>query len=372
MRRFLSYKEKELLLKSKDLKSIKVEDETLLDAENIAFGGFYPLEGFLTEEELIHIANRMQLPQGDVWTIPVLLQLRERPKVEKGESLLLVDKNGNPKALVEVKDVYRVDLKKIAKLVWGTENEEHPGVRKFYSSGEWCVGGPVWLIDRVSTLFKDWVIYPDEVKKVFMERGWKKVVGFQTRNAPHRGHEYLHRMALEFADGLFINPVLGWKKSDDFDPQIILTAYTHLINNHYPKNRVFLSGIMTHMRYAGPREAVFHAIIRRNFGCTHFMVGRDHAGVGSFYDPYESHSIFDKLPADIGIEIIRFSEAFYCKKCECVASERTCGHSEENRVRISMTKIRSMLYSGQSPPKEMIREDLAELLIKMMKNFQSF
>jgi sulfate adenylyltransferase len=346
----------------KKLPSLQVDTDSLLDIENIAVGTFSPLKGFMTKEELLSVAHNMTLPNGIVWTIPILLQLREEPKI--GGRIAIKDGKGQVKAVLDVKEVYKIDPKKIARLVWGTESDEHPGVRLFYSKGEWAVGGEVWLLEKTNFPFREWLLEPEETRKVFEYRGWKSVVGFQTRNAPHRAHEYLQRIGLEVADGLFINPVLGWRKSDDFDPQTVLVAYEHLINNYYPSHRVLLSGLATAMRYAGPREAVFHAIIRKNFGCTHFIVGRDHAGVGDFYDPYDAHRIFDRLPSSIDIEIIKVSAVFYCKECGCMASEKSCGHDESKRVYVSMTKIRSMLREGKTPPEEMIRKDVAELLME--------
>lgn len=360
--RVVPEKEKlKILEEVRDLPKVTVSLDTLLDVENIATGVFSPIKGFMTSEELLSVAYNMCLPDGTVWTIPIILQFREKPNVEG--KVVLQDEEKKAKAVVDVREIYRIDLPLIAKLVWGTESEEHPGVKLLYSKGEWAVGGEVWLLERINHPLRDWILEPEETRKIFEYRGWKTVVGFQTRNAPHKAHEYLQRIGLEVADGLFINPVLGWRKSDDFDPQTILTAYEYLINNYYPKKRVLLSGLATAMRYAGPREAVFHALVRKNFGCTHFIVGRDHAGVGDFYDPYEAHRIFDRLPKDIGIEIIKVSAVFYCKNCDCMASEKSCGHGEEERVYVSMTKIRDMLRKGVLPSGEMIRRDIAHLLM---------
>ncbi|WP_340695803.1 sulfate adenylyltransferase [Hydrogenobacter thermophilus] len=360
--RVVPEKEKlKILEEIRDLPKITVGLDALLDVENIATGVFSPIKGFMTGEELLSVGYNMCLPDGTVWTIPIILQFKEKPKV--GERIVLQDEEGKAKAVVDIREVYKIDLPLIAKLVWGTESEEHPGVKLLYSKGEWVVGGDVWLLERINHPLRDWILEPEETRKIFEYRGWKTVVGFQTRNAPHKAHEYLQRIGLEVADGLFINPVLGWRKSDDFEPQTILTAYEYLINNYYPKKRVLFSGLATAMRYAGPREAVFHALVRKNFGCTHFIVGRDHAGVGNFYDPYEAHRIFDRLPKDIGIEIIRVSAVFYCKNCDCMASEKSCGHGEEERVYVSMTKIRDMLRKGVLPPDEMIRRDIAHLLM---------
>lgn len=361
--RIISHKMKEYILSEiKNFSTIIADDEVLSDIKNIATGVFSPLKGFMTKEELHSVAYEMQLPEGYVWTIPILLQFQEKPAFTKGDFILLKDKTGKPTAILEVKEVYRIELEKIAKLVWGTENSEHPGVRYFYSKGQWAVGGDIWLIARVNDPFKDWILDPGDIRQIFKYKKWRKIVGFQTRNPPHKAHEYLQRLGLEMADGLFINPVIGWKKSDDFNDITVLKAYNYLITNYYPKNRVILSGLTTSMRYAGPKEAVFHAIIRKNFGCTHFIVGRDHAGVGNFYDPYEAHRIFEKLPSDIEIEIIRASSVFYCSLCGTIASDKTCGHGKENRMYVSMTKIREIISEGRLPSSSIIRPDIARII----------
>jgi len=356
-----------ILAEAKRYPALHVDRDTLLDVENMATGVFSPLKGFMTKEELEGVVYQMLLPSGHVWTIPILLQVEEKVarSLGPGERVALRDDEGRLKALLDVKDIYPIELEKVARLVWGTDINEHPGVKTFYSKGRWAIGGDIWLLERVNHPLRDWVLDPEETRKVFEYRGWKRVVGFQTRNAPHRAHEYLQRIALEMADGLFINPVLGWKKSDDFDSYTVLKAYEYLIDNYYPSKRVLLSGLATAMRYAGPREAVFHAIVRKNFGCTHFIVGRDHAGVGNFYGPYDAHRIFDKLPRDIGIEIIRVTAVFYCSQCGCMVSDKSCGHGESYRTYVSMTKIREMLRKGLVPPKEMIREDIAKLLFDL-------
>ncbi|ADC89747.1 sulfate adenylyltransferase [Thermocrinis albus DSM 14484] len=342
---------------------LEMDMDTALDVENIATGVFSPLKGFMTKEELESVAHNMTLPDGLVWTIPILLQLPQRPQFQKGDRVALTFR-GKVRAILEVKDIYTLDLLTIAKAVWGTDSTEHPGVNKFLSRGEWAVGGEIWLVEKMENPYSVWLLEPAETRKIFQYRGWKTVVGFQTRNAPHRGHEYLQRLGLEIADGLFINPVLGWKKSDDFDSLTVIKAYQLLINTYYPVDRVLLAGLATAMRYAGPREAVFHAIVRKNFGCTHFVVGRDHAGVGNFYGPYDAHRIFDRLPSSIGIEVIKVSDVFYCRKCEGMASSKSCGHSEEERIYVSMTKIRKMLAEGELPPEEMIRPDIARFLLR--------
>ena len=342
--------------------------DAILDMENIASGVFSPLEGFMTAEELESVANDMLLPSGEVWTIPILFQCKEEPPFSKGERIAIRDPNMKTVGIMEIHDVFKINLPGIAKLVWGTDSENHPGVALFYSKGEWAIGGKIWLIEETDFPLKDWELKPSETRRLFEYKGWKKIVGFQTRNAPHRAHEYLQRLALEIGDGLFINPIIGRKKKDDFDSGLILRAYEVLINNFFPKDRVVLGGLATAMRYAGPKEAVFHAIIRKNYGCTHFIVGRDHAGVGDFYDPFDAHRIFDRLPKDIGIEIIKVSNVFYCSLCGGMASDKNCGHEDKYRTYVSMTKVRKMLMEGAIPPLEMVRLEIAKVLVEYTHN----
>lgn len=346
-----------------NLPRLTVDLDTLLDLENLASGAFAPLKGFMGPEALESVAFRLCLPSGEVWSLPILLQQREPPRLKVGDRAWIQDAQGRIFGWIDVEAVYPVDLPRIARAVYGTDREEHPGVRRFYERGPWAVAGPVGLLRPVDHPYREWALWPEEVKARIAERGWRTVVAFQTRNPPHRAHEYLQRLGLELADGLLIHPILGSKKADDFDTSFILRAYQALIDEgFYPPGRVLLAGLATWMRYAGPREAVFHALVRRNFGCTHFLVGRDHAGVGRFYDPYAAHRIFDELPGPIGIQIIRVGEVFYCSACEGMASERTCAHPPERRVHISMTRLRQWLAEGRELPREMIRPEVAMVL----------
>ena len=245
---------------------------------------------------------------------------------------------------------------------------EHPGVRKVYGLGDFLVGGEIHLLNDVPNPYSRYTLYPEETRVLFRERGWRTVVGFQTRNAPHLGHEYVQKTALTFVDGLFINPVIGRKKPGDFRDDVILKAYDALIKYYYPRNSVALSIFRTEMRYAGPREAIFHAIVRKNFGCTHFIVGRDHAGVGNFYGPYEAQEIFSDFP-DLGITPLFFKEFFYCKKCGGVANPKTCPHGDEYHITFSGTKIRKMLLNGEVPPPELMRPEVAEAILSFDNPF---
>ncbi|WP_038056723.1 sulfate adenylyltransferase [Thermus amyloliquefaciens] len=343
------------------LRQIPIGEDERLDLENLATGAFHPLRGFMTREEALSVAYEMRLPTGEVWTLPILLQLRERPRVGKGDQVALTY-GGEAVAVLQVEDAYELDLRDLARQVFGTESEAHPGVRRFYAKGTYALGGRVEVLRwrPRGALEKT----PEEVRALFRQRGWRRVVAFQTRNAPHRAHEYLIRLGLELADGVLVHPILGAKKEDDFPTEVIVKAYRALIEGFLPQDRVALLGLATPMRYAGPREAVFHALVRKNFGATHFLVGRDHAGVGEFYDPYAAHRIFDALPP-LGIEIVKVGAVFHCALCGGIASERTCPpHHQGGRTSISMTKVRSLLREGKAPPPELVRPELIPLLLE--------
>jgi len=345
----------------RSLLRLEIGEDERLDLENLSTGAFHPVKGFMTREEALSVAHEMRLPTGEVWTIPILLQFPERPRVHSGEQVLLRHR-GEEVALLEVAEVYELDLRALARAVFGTESQAHPGVARLYAKGPYALGGRVEVLKaRERTPLEK---TPEEVRAFFRERGWKRVVAFQTRNAPHRAHEYLIRLGLELADGVLVHPILGAKKQDDFPTGVIVEAYEALIGHFLTEERVALFGLATPMRYAGPKEAVFHALVRKNFGATHFLVGRDHAGVGEFYDPYAAHRIFDLLPP-LGIEIVRVGAVFYCPSCGGIASERTCPEKHrEKRLSISMTKVRALLREGKAPPPELVRPELLPILAK--------
>lgn len=358
-----------LLAQAQRYPCLYADEDTLLDLESIAVGAFSPLEGFMTREETEQVAAEMLLPSGEVFSLPVLFQLAEPPRVSAGEPAAVRDGSGRVVGILEVADVYRLDLPRLARQVFGTDQEAHPGVRLLFQKGPYAVGGKVLLVNLPENPFRKWVKTPAETRAFFAAKGWGTVVAFQTRNPPHRGHEYLMRLGLEIADGLFIHPILGRKKADDFSSQAILAAYEALVNRFLPGERVLLAGLSTAMRYAGPREAVFHAIVRQNFGATHFLVGRDHAGVGNFYDPYAAHRVFDELPKPLGIQVVRVGAAFHCSLCGGIASERTCpeAHREVRRY-ISMTEVRNLLRAGRFPPAELVRPEIAQILRSLLEN----
>lgn len=364
VQRVVPEEERERLLQESDaFPSLCADEDTLLDLENIAVGAFSPLEGFMTREEVERVAEEMLLPGGEVFSLPVLFQQREPPRVVPGDVAAIRDAQDRIVGIQEVQEVYHLDLPSLARKVFGTDSAAHPGVDLLYRKGPYAVGGRVQLLRVPTHPYRRWVMTPVQTRALFAQRGWRTVVAFQTRNAPHRAHEYLQRLGLEIADGLFIHPILGRKKEDDFDSETILRAYQLLIAQFYPQDRVVLAGLATAMRYAGPREAVFHAIVRQNFGATHFIVGRDHAGVGDFYDPYAAHRIFDRLPAPLAITIIKVGAVFHCAVCGGIASERTCPeiHARQ-RTSVSMTAVRALLRAGKTPPPELLRPELVGVL----------
>ncbi|MCS7223013.1 MAG: sulfate adenylyltransferase [Armatimonadetes bacterium] len=355
--------------KARSLVPIVADQDTVWDAEKIAIGAFSPLTGFMTAEEVQTVVADMRLPSGLVWSFPILLPVEEETvsSLRGKKEAVVTDGEKTPIAVIAIQDIFRPDKTAMVKEVFGTDDPAHPGVARILSQSDWYVGGDLWLIQRPANPYRRWEMTPRETRAYFDQKGWKTVAGFQTRNAPHRAHEYLQRCALEICDGLLIQPIMGTKKGDDFPTEAILTAYEALIASYFPPDRVLLSGITTWMRYAGPKEAVFHAIFRKNYGCTHFLVGRDHAGVGNYYDPFAAHRIYDQIP-DLGITILKVGAAFYCRKCESLATDKTCGHDPSYRLSISMTALRKMLRQGETPPPELIRPEVAQALADWAKS----
>jgi len=358
-------------VKKRGIKKIRVSDEVVLDIEKISIGAYSPLEGFMCKKDLDSVIRRMRLSDGTPWTIPVFLTLRKDAagKVSKGEELILQDKRGTDIALLKVRDIYSYPRKKWADAVYGTTSTRHPGVKRLYDIHGKVIGGDIWMIGRHSFEFEKFNLTPVQTRKIIKERKWKTVSGFQTRNAPHRAHEYLQKIALTITDGILIHPIIGWKKEGDFRPELVINAYRALIKNYFPENSVIFAGLATAMRYAGPREAVFHAIIRKNYGCTHFIVGRDHAGVGDFYGIYEAHRIFDHFP-DIGVVPLLLRGPYYCVKCGDVVSDKICPHKERWHRHISGTMVRKSLFKGETLPEYVMRKEVFDVLKKSgTKNF---
>ncbi len=356
---------------AKELPRIELGSGLAADVANIAHGVYSPLEGFLVQEDYLSVLDDMRLSNDLPWTIPIVLDVDpgEISGVKEGDDVALYYR-GEPLALMRVEEIYGWDKKEYAQKVFKTTDPRHPGVKKTFARKELLVGGPIDLVGEMPEPFEKYRLWPKETRVLFGARGWKTIAAFQTRNVPHLGHEYVQKAALTFTDGLFINPLVGWKKPGDYRDEVIVEAYQALIKHYYPRDSVVFSVLRMEMRYAGPREAIHHAIVRKNFGATHFIVGRDHAGVGNYYGPYEAWDLFKEFP-DLGITPLFVREAFYCKKCGQMVNEKICPHSEEYRVRISGTKLRTMIKRGEKPPEYMMRPEVAEVILRHPNPFIS-
>ncbi|MEK6546538.1 MAG: sulfate adenylyltransferase [Nitrospinota bacterium] len=365
-------KERETLEeKTPNFKKIKLNKREISDLEMIATGSLSPLEGFMLKKDYDSVVDVMHLSNGLSWTIPITLSATEEEvkNFKEGEDIALEDENGGGVlGILHLEEKYRYDKEKEADQIYGTLDAAHPGVAYLYQTGNILLGGKISLIKRPRhTNFMKYRFAPSETRKIFREKGWRRVVGFQTRNPIHRAHEYIQKCALEIVDGLFLHPLVGETKGDDISADIRMKSYEVILEKYYPLDRTIIGVFPAAMRYAGPKEAIFHAIIRKNYGCTHFIVGRDHAGVGNYYGTFDAHYIFDEFdPEDIGIIPLFFDHTFFCRTCGGMASYKTCPHDSSHHVTLSGTKVREMLRKGDIPPVEFTRPEVARVLIEGM------
>ncbi|MCS7159039.1 MAG: sulfate adenylyltransferase [Gemmatales bacterium] len=357
----------EWLARRPELPRLSVRLRERCDLDMLAIGAYSPLTGFLTRAVYERVVGEMRLANGLLWSIPITLGVsrQQADQLREGDNVALYDELGDPLAILHLQEKYLPDKRREAVEVYRTEDLAHPGVEYIYKQGEVLLGGPITALQRPrQELYPEWHYTPAELRTVFRERGWRRVVAFQTRNPIHRAHEYLTKCALEIVDGLLIHPLVGETKGDDVPAPIRVRSYLAILERYYPQDRVILSLWGASMRYAGPREAVHHALVRKNYGCTHFIVGRDHAGVGKYYGTYDAQRIFDDIELqDLGITPLFFEHTFYCRQCG-MASYKTCPCPAENRLMLSGTQVRAMLTRGECPPPEYTRPEVAQILIE--------
>lgn len=374
--RIANHTQREEFLEADFLHRVTLDQRAVSDLQMIAIGAFSPLTGFMEQADYDTVVENMRLSNGLPWTIPITLSVTEAiaEPLKEGEFVRLDDPDGNFIGVLELTQKYRYDKNREVVNVYRTDDEAHPGVQVVYNQGEINLAGPIWLLHRdPHPLFPDYQIDPVKSRELFKEKGWQTIVGFQTRNPIHRAHEYIIKCALEVVDGLFLHPLVGVTKSDDIAAEVRMRCYEIMLELYFPETRVILAINPAAMRYAGPREAIFHALIRKNYGCTHFIVGRDHAGVGDYYGTYDAQHIFDKFePSELGIMPLKFEHAFYCKRTQQMATTKTSPSRPEERIHLSGTKVREMLRRGELPPPQFSRPEVAAELARAMNitNFE--
>ncbi len=363
----------EALEQARRLPVLTLTQRLVQDVQLLGVGAYSPLEGFMNRETYESVVTEMTLPSGLPWTLPVVLPVSHEQARDlfsgtarraPPDELALAGPDGRLYARLAIEEVFSYDREREASRVFGTTDLRHPGVAALYAQGDRYVAGPVTLL-RYEPPFPELSLTPAMTRREFARRGWRRVVGFQTRNPVHRAHEYIQKAALEVVDGLLLHPLVGETRDEDLPAEVRLLAYREALQHYYPSERVVLATFPAAMRYAGPREAVFHALVRKNYGCTHFVVGRDHAGVGGFYGPYDAHRIFERFDASaLGITPLFFEDAFFCRRCGGMASSKTCPHGPHERVSLSGTRVRAMLRAGELPPPEVVRPEVARVLME--------
>jgi len=357
-----------MLAKAIELPKIKLNERELADVEMLGCGAMSPLEGFMTREDYLSVLETMHLAGGPVWPLPITLAVKpgDTRNFSEGDQVALVDEANQILAVIDVEDVYQADHSIEAMKSYRTNDPAHPSVQYLQTYGNTYLGGKITVLNKIRhDDFNEYRLEPKETRVLFKTKGWKTIVAFQTRNPIHRAHEYLQKCALEMVDALLVHPLMGATKKGDIPGDVRMACYKALMDNYYPKDRVAISIFPAAMRYGGPREAIFHALVRKNYGCTHFIVGRDHAGVGNYYGSYDAQQIFSEFSREeIDITPLMFENSFFCKRCGNMASAKTCPHGADDRVNLSGTKVREMLGGGQIPPVEFTRPEVAEVLVK--------
>jgi len=356
--------------RARSMPQLVVGSRQLADLEMLAIGAYSPLGGFMHQADYLGSVTQMHLANGFPWSVPITLSTtsEQAASLHEGSQVALVNAQGSVQAVMTIEEKFGYDKEQEARNVYRTSDEAHPGVKVVYEQGDVLLGGPVRIMDLQHQAFANYRLTPTQSRQAFAERGWKRVVGFQTRNPVHRAHEYIQKCAMETVDGLYLHPLVGDTKGDDIPAEVRMHCYEVLLQHYYPSERVILGVLPAAMRYAGPREAIFHALLRKNYGCSHFIVGRDHAGVGSYYGSYDAHHIFAEFDAaQLGITPMFFDHTFYCRACDAMASAKTCPHSSEQQVTLSGTKVRQLLRAGEMPPREFSRPEVARVLIEAMR-----
>lgn len=365
--RFLSPdRSEQLKAEFDDHSQIQLDQNLYYDFLNIASGAYSPLTGFLAQNDFLKVVNDMTLEGGEPWTLPIVLDIstQKANEISPGDRVGITGPDGEKLGLLDVGEIYRYNGEEAVEKIFGTTDRDHPGVQMFLDKDPFFVGGEIKAFADADGMDAEHFLKPVESRVLFNHKGWDSVVGFQTRNVPHRAHEYLQKSALEQTDGLFIQPKIGDKKKGDYDNEAILAGYDTLVEEYYPENAVVLAMFSSRMWYAGPREAVFDSIVRKNYGCTHFIIGRDHAGVGDYYGDFASQDIFEQV-GEMGIAPLYYHYAFFCRRCDGVVSEKICPHDSEDRVEPSGTKIRGLLDDGELPDEKLMRPEVAEKILRM-------